>query len=375
VVVGGGPVGLATAIYGRLAGMSVAVVERRTPPLDKACGEGVMPAGVRALAEMGVELEPSGVGPFVGIRFVDAQSSATGYFGTGSGWGVRRTRLVAALTSRAQALGAELCFGRSALSWRNTREGVRLETSAGDLEARFLVGADGLHSLVRQRLGAGWPSRGPVRFGVRRHYTLAPWSSLVEVHWAQEVEAYVTPVGPSEVGVALLWQDRKASFDELIKYFPALSRKLEGVPLASAERGAGPLRQSVARRVQGRVALVGDAGGYIDALSGEGLSLGWRCARALVQIVAAQRPLADFERACARLSRTYVLFTELLLQLAHRPTLRARVIDALGRDAQLFGRLLDVVGGDLRLTEAGLGALGRLVWRTGAGFFVSSKAS
>ncbi|MGB6361235.1 MAG: FAD-dependent oxidoreductase, partial [Thermoanaerobaculia bacterium] len=64
VVVGGGPAGLATAIAARDLGLAVTVLERRQPPIDKACGEGLMPDGVRRLAALGVRLEPERARPF-----------------------------------------------------------------------------------------------------------------------------------------------------------------------------------------------------------------------------------------------------------------------------------------------------------------------
>ena len=71
-IVGGGPVGLATAIACRAHGLTAMVVERAPHlPIDKACGEGMMPGAVAALAELGVEL-PRGAGrPFRGIRYLD----------------------------------------------------------------------------------------------------------------------------------------------------------------------------------------------------------------------------------------------------------------------------------------------------------------
>ena len=95
LVVGGGPVGLATALYADRAGLTVAVVERRTAPVDKACGEGLMPGAVAALADLGVD--PDGV-DFAGIRYVRGSRQAEARFSAGPGRGVRRTTLHAALS-------------------------------------------------------------------------------------------------------------------------------------------------------------------------------------------------------------------------------------------------------------------------------------
>jgi len=101
LVVGGGPAGLATAINCALAGLSVNVAEPRTGPIDKACGEGLMPSAVTRLAAIGVR--PDGH-PLRGIRYLDSRHRADAPFRRGPGLGVRRTTLHAALAARAAEL-------------------------------------------------------------------------------------------------------------------------------------------------------------------------------------------------------------------------------------------------------------------------------
>src|ERR687889_213505 len=90
---------------------------------------------------------------------------------------------------------------------------------------------------------------------------------------------------------------------------------------ATTTRGAGPLRQLVTRRVAGRVLLVGDAAGYVDALTGEGVSVALASARALVDCLVAERP-EDYERQWRQASRRYRLLTATLLAAARRPLFR-----------------------------------------------------
>jgi flavin-dependent dehydrogenase len=238
--------------------------------------------------------------------------------------------------------------------------GVRVETTAGPLEAGLLVGADGLRSRVRRAAGleARPPSAAP-RHGLRRHFGVAPWTSLVEVHWADGAEAYVTPVARDEVGVALLWRGGSARYEDLLARFPRLAARLAGAPARSTVRGAGRFHQPVRRRYAPGVALVGDAAGYLDAITGEGLTLGFLCAASLAETVAAGRPLTDYERAFRAHSAALFRMTRLLLLVGALPPLRRRVIRTLARRPDLFDRFLAVTAGQAPLRALGVGgALG-----------------
>jgi flavin-dependent dehydrogenase len=364
LVVGGGPVGLATAIGCTLAGLSVTVAEPRTGPVDKACGEGVMPAAVRRLAALGVT--PDGY-PLRGIRYLDATHQAEAPFRHGDGLGVRRTVLHAALAARAAELGIGVIPARVTGFQRHAHH-----VTAAGVEARYLVAADGLHSPVRRALARETAARPPARgereprvpahrYGLRRHYRIGPWTDLVEVHWAPRAEAYVTPVSDDVVGVALLFAkprrdapvtadgaddpeaaDEGASddFTARLSAFPALRGRLAGAPAASTVRGAGPMRQEVHRRAHGRVLLVGDASGYVDALTGEGIGVGLAQAEALARCLAAGRP-ADYERAWRRASGPAWRFTAGLLWSRNQPLLGPRIVPAAQRLPWLFTALVN----------------------------------
>ncbi|MFF5205448.1 NAD(P)/FAD-dependent oxidoreductase [Streptosporangium sp. NPDC000396] len=314
LIAGGGPAGLATAIHAALAGMEAVVVEPRPAPVDKACGEGLMPSGAAALRSLGVRVEGR---PLLGIRYLDGRHQAQAAFRDGHGLGVRRTALHAALSARAAELGVRIVPGRV----DGVRQGRDAIEAAG-LRARWLVAADGLHSPLRALLGLELPARGPRRYGLRRHYPVAPWTDFVEVHWAAYGEAYVTPVGENLVGVAVL-SSRRRGYREHLADFPALLTRLEG-PAATPVRGAGPLRQRVRGRVAGRVLLVGDAAGYTDALTGEGVSLALLSARALVRRLREGAPQA-YEDDWLRLSRRHRLLTGALVS-ARRHRVPARLI-------------------------------------------------
>jgi flavin-dependent dehydrogenase len=255
-----------------------------------------MPGGVAALADLG--LRPHGH-PFRGIRYVGPTSSAVADFRGGAGLGVRRTELHDRLSAEVARAGVEvLPVAADELVQHDDRVEVATRAAhsvAGPtLVARYVLAADGLHSPTRRILGLDHPVSGSARYGQRQHFRLRPWSDHVDVLWGARAEAYVTPVADDVVGVAVL-SDRRLAFPDHLRGFRPLLERLAGAEPVSPVAGAGPLRQRSRRRTAGRVLLVGDAAGYVDALTGEGISLGLAQARAAVAAVAADRPL-QYER-------------------------------------------------------------------------------
>ncbi|MFD8582144.1 NAD(P)/FAD-dependent oxidoreductase [Streptomyces californicus] len=326
LVAGGGPAGLAAAIRAASAGLEAVVVEPRATPVDKACGEGIMPGGVAALRALGVRI---GGRELRGIRYTDGRHSAEAAFRGGPGAGVRRTELHTALRERAAALGVRVVDAKV----HGVRQDEHAVTAAG-LTARWLIAADGLHSPLRRALGLDRPASGPGRYGLRRHFPVAPWTDHVEVHWSPHGEAYVTPVGDRLVGVAVLSRDRRP-YDGHLAAFPALAARLADVPGATTVRGAGPLRQSARDRRAGRVLLVGDAAGYVDALTGEGIALAVATATAAVDCLAAGRP-EDYPRRWARVTRRHRWLTAALVGAAGRPAAGRIIVAAAHRAPAVF---------------------------------------
>ncbi|MFB6849058.1 NAD(P)/FAD-dependent oxidoreductase [Streptomyces sp. NPDC056373] len=335
VIAGGGPAGLATALHAARAGLDVVVAEPRPAPVDKACGEGLMPNAVRALRALGLEVPGR---PITGIRYVQGNRRVQADFRQGPGLGTRRTGLHDALHRAVTDAGVPVLPLRID-AVRQDATGVTVPGTG--LRARWLVAADGLHSPVRRSLGLELRARGEPRYGLRRHFAVPPWASCVEVHWGPHTEAYVTPLGPSLVGVALLTSLR-GSFDTQLAAFPELAARLPPTAAVTAVRGAGPLRQRVRTRFHGRVLLVGDAAGYIDALTGEGISLALTGARALVANVRRGTPdryEADWNRA----TRRHRLLTDLLVRARQRPALAPLITPTATRLPRVFAAAVNAL--------------------------------
>jgi len=330
LVVGGGPVGLASAIEARLAGLTVALVEPRDGDVDKACGEGLMPGALPLLARLGVD--PDGM-PLRGVSYRTETRRADHLFRSGEGRGVRRTTLHRALADRATELGITRVAARveAVLQTNST-------VTAAGLTARYLLAGDGLHSSVRRQVGLERAVRGSRRFGLRRHFAVAPWNDLIEVHWTREAEVYITPIAPGLTGVAVLGPPR-TDFDTAVAAVPELAERLAGVDAVTEVRGAGPFRQRAAARTAGRVLLVGDASGYVDAITGEGLRLGFEQAHVAVAAVADDTP-TRYEREWRRVTRDFRVLTHGLVAAAGSP-LRGGIVPAASALPGLYGAIVE----------------------------------
>jgi flavin-dependent dehydrogenase len=350
-VVGGGPAGLAAAIAAHQKGFRVIVADGAKPPITKACGEGLLPDAVAALGELGVELRERDGCVLRGIRFEDERSSVSARFPDGHGLGVRREILHQRMMERARVCGVLFMWNTPVMGL--CEEGV--VAGGNKIRARWVIGADGSRSRVRRWSGLECFCRQRSRFAFRLHYPLGPLSDFTEIYWGKEAQAYITPVGPHEICVALITNKPNVRFQEALRGFPKLLRRLDGAPPASLERGAVTSMFHLRSVCRGNVALIGDASGSVDAITGEGLALSFRQATALADALA-ENDLERYQKAHRRLFRRPRRMGSLLLLLDRRNGIRRRSIRALEAAPQLFERMLGYHLGESRpllLTKAG----------------------
>ena len=362
VVIGGGPVGAALAMFLGRAGRRVTIVEKSRFPRDKPCGEGLMPSGVAVLDRLGVDLVGAGFPPLHGVRYRLAGGSAAGAFRSGVGCGVRRTRLDQLLAERTAATsGVELVLGCTATGLLVESEGVRVETSSGGLRAPAVVGADGLRSSVGRWLGWARPPRGTARYGLVGHLGCdGPPTEEIVVSLLGRVEVYSAPSGDGEQLVAVLGprgalrRPGRSVVESYREITAEAHPELAGAPLTSAVHGAGPFGVGPARVAEGRVFLAGDAAGFTDPLTGDGIAAGLVQAEALARFLAEEPELPG--RAAARYRswragqwRQRRFVSGLALALSGSATLGRRALAGLGRRPAALQSLLEVNDGSRAL--------------------------
>jgi 2-polyprenyl-6-methoxyphenol hydroxylase-like FAD-dependent oxidoreductase len=380
LIVGGGPAGLAAAIALRQRGIDCTVVDARPPAIDKACGEGLMPDSRESLAQLGVTLTAADGHIFRGIRFENAVHNVDAHFPNGGeGIGVRRPHLHTLLANRAEEVGAHLLwnshvqlsaneptadddlhFDSDALS--DGRQTARI--NGRSISYRWLIGADGQASSVRKWAGLDRSRRRLLRFGFRTHYRVDPAIfklDFVEVHWGAHGQLYITPVAPDCVCIVYITRDPKCGRTNILDSFPEVARRLAGAEAVSQQRGAVTATCKLHRVASDSVALIGDASGSADAITGEGLAICFRQAHALAESIHSGS-LEPYRRAHREIGKLPYAMGSLMLTLDRWPVFQIRAIRALACTPGVFRDLLYAHMGERTLASVLLRRGPRFGW-------------
>lgn len=369
IVIGAGPAGSSLALRLAQQGRSCLLLDGARFPRPKVCGEGLMPHGLHALAEVGVDAAGQGQ-PFSGIRYRLADGTvAEGRFpGGGQGVGLERSWLDLELLTLAEA--SERIEVRTETWVRDPRapagrgQLAEVELPGGSARAPVLIAADGCRSPTRRALGLEAPAPKRVRFGVGAHFDHASREDpFVEVFLGQGYELYTTPVSPTRTNVALLTSEAylkgslQGRLEEGLQEALAVSSG-RGPALAEAERVGkvrtiGPLAHQALRAHAEGVILVGDAAGALDPITGEGLSIGLATSALAAEVLReafanndfSARRLARWTRRRRQAIRGLEAFTRALLFLSERPEIAGRAIRNLAEAPETFSRLLGVAAG------------------------------
>ncbi len=321
LVVGGGPAGSSVAFALARAGVDVLLVDRARFPRPKPCAEYLSPEASRILAEMGAldVVEESGAAALAGIR-VRAPNGAViaGDFAASHGFrgyrdrglSVRREVLDTILVDRARAAGASVVEGLRAIGVTRTPRGdspivqTLARGRAGDVNARFVVAADGLRSVIAKRLGLAKTLRWPRRLALVTHYSgVGDVGEHGEMHVERDGYVGIADVGNGLTTVALVVpasrsKDIAKNRGDFLQAW-LMSRKHLAPRFARAERvtpvvATGPFASHARRAWSPGIALVGDAADFFDPFTGEGIYSALRggemLADALLEAITARTP-------------------------------------------------------------------------------------
>ena len=308
-----------------------------------------MPAGARVLEELGLDLRQFPA--MSGVTYhVPGHGRAEGRFAPGCiGRGTRRVKFDEMLAEHARAAsGVRTAFECEARSVRADDHGVTVETTGGQVRGRYLVGADGIRSRVARWMGWSRPPRSD-RYALVSHLEAHGHGvDRVVVTLLDGCEVYLAPTGEGELLAAVLGPRRSLRHGNATVRESYSIRVAEAHPeLAACQfskiRGAGPFWVRPSTIASGRVFLLGDAAGFLDPLTGDGLTAGFLAARHLARLMVLEAEVdAKYRSWEARQWRRRVFMGRLALALSGTASLARRAIGGLARRPATLDRLLEL---------------------------------
>jgi flavin-dependent dehydrogenase len=317
-----------------------------------------LPQGAAALRALGIPLPPEDTYPFRGIQFVDQEYSARADFANETGVSVRRVKLHQLLVDQALAAGVEFRWGAKVTGI----DQETVTTAKRTFHYDWLVGADGHNSRVRKWAGLEGVTRRRKRFGFCSHFQVTPWSNVAEVHWARGCQIFITPLAGQEVGVAVLSSDSGLRLAGALPRFPALAEKLRGATPTTRESGDTTGLITLPGVTRGRVALVGDASGSVDAVTGHGLSLSFQQAIALAEAME-QGDLKSYGLAHKKIAALGVTMSRLMLLMSRNDWIRHRTLRLFQKTPALFSKMLAIHTQKIPLSSVSVAELADFGWK------------